>query len=304
MRGTFCLALICMCMTATAQYTTIDTTLAGNIKARITYYKGLDSVEAFFVIHGVGSVGSDTALIADAGPHFWMRNSAWDGSVQLDNGVHYPAYITLQMPIKWVQPKFLRPAVNAVLKRLPQIKRYGRHAMGLSMGAWEWEMYSTFKADSTDYSSFTTFQSITSIQGVTTRGVNYGATIPAPERYGHWVAYSRRKTGYGSYLGFEQVKDGRKIWERTSNINDSVPGAAHLIWTNFCDEGDCGKHHSFNRYYNPAENNWTPTHLLLVDSQVDGGKRYFSQWLKPGINIYQWALLQGDTTLPKPKGTK
>lgn len=299
MRKILVFILVTVSLSASAQYITLDTTLVSNIKARITYKPGQDSMAAFFVIHGIGAVGTDTSKIALFGPHFWLRNSSWDGSVTLGNEVHYPAYITLLLPAKWVRPKFLKPAINALLARFPQIRRYARHAMGVSMGSWEWDMYCTYQPTPDDYSYFTTFQSIVSIQGVGAARNNPDATLPVPQRYGHWVAYSRKKTGYGSYLGFEQVNDGRNVWERTTNINDSFPGAAHLIWTNFCEDGNCGKHHSFNRYYDPSENNWTAKNLLLVNSKTVNKVNYPTQWLAGDQNIYQWALRQGDTTVSK-----
>ncbi len=253
--------------------------------ARMSYYPTDDSVAVIFSMPGLGEVGTDPANLVKYGPHYWFNNG-FNGEVVLPNGTHRPYYITLLVPTSYHRPWQLINSVNAMLTRFPNIKRNARFAGGLSMGSWEWMILSSYKPNDTDFSYYFTFNALINIQGVNPSD-RYNSTLPHPDRYGNWASVRG-----GKFLGFEQVNDARNIHQIRNNMNDSVPGSAHLIYTNF----GSGGHSNFNDFWNPAQNNWTTSNPNTVD--VKGTQS--SNYIDAGLNVYQWLLLQGDTTLGPP----
>jgi hypothetical protein len=270
-----------------AQRVTYDTAFSG-WNVRVTYDPSADSTEGIIFMAGLGEVGTDASKMQLYGPHYWLNNG-WDGSVPMGNGIHYPILITIQQLYANSQPTWIKPTIDGILARY-KIKRRALHMMGFSNGNMCLSGFVTYQPAANDYSYMSLVRSIVDIQGQ--NPVNrYGSTLVYPDKFGHWA----KKFG-GKFLGFEQTGDTRNIKNIINNMNDSLPGSAFFLWTTFGGSG----HSNFNDFMDPTQNNWTLTNPEVQLRKPNNASGYYSIPIEGGINVYQWMLRQGDTSLSAP----
>ncbi|HEX2536625.1 MAG TPA: right-handed parallel beta-helix repeat-containing protein, partial [Chitinophagaceae bacterium] len=207
------------------------------------------------------------------GPHSWIKKG-WDGTVVLPNGVHHPVIISLQPPYLYARPVVLKKALDFIVNRY-RVRRNSLHIAGLSQGSWVANTFATYMPRPNDNSYGRMVKSIVNVQGVTPSNV-FDAMLPYPQRFAHWASLG------GHQLGFEQQYDFRDIKKLVNNMNSGVSGSATYFQTKIGD----GKHSNFNAYFDPGANDWTTSNKAVV-SIVGSPLR---------MNIYQWMLLQGDTS--------
>ncbi|MET6997756.1 PKD domain-containing protein [Chitinophaga defluvii] len=270
-------------MALKAQNITYDTTIAGwnAIVTRDTnHFSKTDSLQGIIFIPGQGQVGTDPTKLRSYGPHYWMQHG-WDGGVTLGNGVHYPIIISIQPPGNYTRPWILKSVIDAIMGKF-RIKRNSLHFTGLSEGAWVLNEFITYMPVAGDYSYMSRVKSMVNMQGVVPTDT-YGATLPYPQRYGHWA-----KQFGGRQLCMEQTGDTRSMGILVQNMLDSMPNAATHIYTTL--DGNVG-HCCWNTAYNPSATTWT-----TANSNV------YSVPKGPAVpmNVWQWMLRNGDTTLSGP----
>jgi hypothetical protein len=266
-----------------AQNITYDTTIAGwnaVVTRDINHFSKTDSLQGIIFIPGQGEVGTDTSKLRLYGPHYWIRQG-WDGGVTLGNGVHYPILITLQPPTHYIRPTGLKPIIDAIMGKF-RIKRNSLHFTGLSQGAWVLNEFITYMPAAGNYSYMSRVRSMVNMQGVIPNDT-YDATLPYPQRYGHWA----KKFG-GKELGMEQTGDFRGMEVLVQGMLDSVPNSATHIYTRL--DGNLG-HCCWNTAYSPYATTWTTANTNVYS--VPKGPAI-------NMNVWQWMLRQGDTTLGGP----
>lgn len=278
---------------------TYDTVISGrNFKVTMPddWWSRSDSTEGIIWFHGMGEQGTDASKLNLYGPHYWINTQGtWDGKVTMGNGVHRPVIISFQRlstdASGNMRPFALKPILDVVWARW-RIKHNARYGIGFSQGGWVMNLGVTYKPGTSDFSYYTMFQAVVTIQGVVPTDT-YGSTIASPQRFGNVAGYTNQ---YGpktfKMLGFEQINDSRNMHLYNKNLNDSVPGTGKFIWTNY---GGLGHGEGVTDITNPANNNWTSSN---TETQLTkSGNSYNSTWIEGGTNIYQWLLRQGDTTL-------
>jgi hypothetical protein len=242
-------------------------------------------------MQGEGQTGSDTNNLIVYGPHFYMLNG-WDGSVQLDNGLHYPLYITIMPDSQHVSPAFIQPLLDTLFKYFHPLKN-SIHLMAFSGGVQSLGGYLWFQSTPGDEHNMSNIRSFVDLQGLDP-SLNYGkSSIPYPNYWGYWA----HKYG-GRFWGLEGSDDDRFLWQISQNMNDSVPSSAYFAY----EDVYYGMHCCWNDFYYPREQNWTDT-LPYGNKYLTSNRNYpntmgtYVHDPKWGANIYQWALRQGDTTL-------
>jgi hypothetical protein len=267
---------------------TYDTTIIGSgstwnmrVTRRTDYFQRTDSTAVFININGVGQVGTNAAINNDYGPHYWLENG-WDGGVVLPTGTAYPMFITLQPSAAWPSPTVMKPKVDAILARFTRIKRRAVHVQGFSMGGWAWTRFVCNDALGGPY----TYASI-----ITTVFENQGAkpssteVNPYPTKLDNFALGGNKAHG-GNWFGVDQQGDGgRDILTRVNEVNGNHPGSYYIRTTY-----GGGGHESFNSAYNPSETftSSNPEVSTLAPFLVPSGGY--------NGNVYQWAMLAGDTT--------
>lgn len=275
-----------------SQRITYDTTFNG-WKTRVTYDPSADSVAGFIFHPGAGEITSNQySDLRVYGPHYWIANG-WDGTVTLGNGVHYPIFVTILSPSQTSFPSAgINTTITAILNRY-KIKRNARYFLGLSRGGRFLDNYVTYKATQFDYTYYNRFKAGLSMMAEVPNDVS-GATISYPEKFGNAAArgglrmllIQQQNDGVGSSGG----QPPAIIRDR---MNDSMPGSAHFIWSNF----GTGGHSNWNDMMNPSQTNWTSSNPNLMSSRSG----HFSNFIAGGQNVWQWLMRQGDTsagTLP------
>jgi hypothetical protein len=242
-------------------------------------------------IPGAGQYGADTNLIDTIGPHFYL-NHGWNGGVQLDNGMHYPLFITIMPDSPYVSPAFIQPLLDTLFKYFHPRKN-SIHLMAFSEGFQELGAYLWFQATPGDEHNMANVRSAVDLQGLDP-ATNYGVSpIPYPNYWGYWA----HKYG-GRFWGLEGNNDDRFIWQISENMNDSVASSAYFSY----EDDYYGMHCCWNDFYYPEEQNWTDTvpygnHYLTSEPAHPNTMGSYLHDRKWGASVYQWALRQGDTTL-------
>lgn len=172
---------------------------------------------ALIFIPGTGEVGTNIALLYNAGPHAFISQG---GSI--------PGFIvvSLQPTSAWPRPNTMYQKLEDLLTRY-RIDPERINVTGLSMGAWCWWMFACFKPAPNSYFRF--IKSIINVEGVepSDAGNGYGYTLPYAERCADYASRG------GISLGFEQVNDYRGMQNINYAMNTAVPGSHQLLYTNF-----------------------------------------------------------------------
>lgn len=277
------LLLCLLAIAAQAQNITYDTTIAGwnAVVTRDTnHFSKTDSLQGIIFIPGQGEVGTNPAKLRIYGPHYWMQHG-WDGGVTLGNGVHYPIIISIQPLVQNTRPWVLKPIIDAIMGKF-RIKRNSLHFTGLSQGCWVLNEFITYMPAAGDYSYMSRVKSMVNMQGVIPDDT-YGSTLPYPRRYGHWA-----KRFGGRQLGMEQTNDNRSMGALVQSMLDSMPNSATHIYTTL--DGNTS-HCCWNTAYNPSAATWTTANTNVYS--VPKGPAV-------PMNVWQWMLRNGDTTLSGP----
>lgn len=293
MRISIVAALLLISSAVFSQRTTKDTTFNGRFVAVSSDAAAAnDSVEAFFIIHGKGEVGTTTNYTHNYGPQFWLDNG-WNGNVVMNNGTHRPMYITIQLSTFSTATQELKGIVDQIIARYPKIKRNGRHAMGLSQGGFQWGQFLTYLPSAGNYSYPLMFKSFVNLAGVRAN-VNNGAlaSMDWRARFGHIA----RVTGL-KLLGFQGTTESdSEVWNVAKYMNDSInavmPGVLYA-WNMYVTYGG-GAHCCWNDMYNPGVTNWN-----LTNSNVRATRNgaTYSNFISSNQNIYRWAINQGDSSM-------
>lgn len=244
----------------------------------------------FFMMPGQGEVSTDTNVLKSNtqkfGPHFW-KNHGWDGSVVLPNGTHYPILMTVCVTVQNVRPYYVRQLIDTLRHRY-HLKWNSLHFMGLSMGGFTWGRLLAYADAPGDEKAMAMMRSFVSLEGNAYDNFS-GYNLPNWASSGHWaVKYD------GRYFGLKGIADSQDPYGAAKNIYDSLtanglPNTAYFSMENI----GGGAHCCWNDMLNPSTKNW------LTGSQISVDTRYPNQkgtYYEP-MSVFQWALMQGDTTL-------
>lgn len=279
-------------------FVTYDTTItlpSGQWNAKVTRPKdNADYRAAVVFMTGASEIGpGNFAGLSVNGPHYWLKNG-WDGSVPLPNGIHYPIIIS-------VSPYTSFPSYRSagdLLKFLAgtySMRRGAIYLAGLSMGSMTWNGMLTTEEFAGDETYMKLVKAVISLQGNATSfgaplymlagnlviGTNYSAFGIFAKKYG------------GKMFGLSGTSDfsGPGVWKMTEPMNQQQPNSAYHMYTTL----NGGAHCCWNQMMNPAAKNWKDT-AFLTNKAWDGTHASQGTYIK-GYNVWQWALLQGDTTM-------
>lgn len=255
---------------------------------------------AFITMNGAGEMNLGDAGVNDTntiksrltsnGPHMYLANGTWDGSVQTGNGTHYPIIITIGCnKIPNVGDSYLGYIMDYLLTRY-RIKSGSVHVAGFSAGGWVWGRYITLsEANMAKVKSFLSLMGagVCPDDGTSACGTG-GLGIPG---FGRWA-----KQYDGRFAGFEGTADTRNLWQVRNSMDDSIANRAYFTYENYGSGGHC----CWNTIYNPALSDWRCTSPITNPNiQTNGlsGRHNSMGTYIPGNNIVQWMIKQGDTTL-------
>ena len=265
---------------------TYDTTFGGwnaivTMDAALT---GIDSAPGIVFFPGIGQMTTKISDLSVNGPHYLINNGMWDGSVPLGNGVHHPFIISLQPPSSGYPASSVKPMIDAILKRY-RIKRNSFYMTGLSCGGWQANEFVCYEPTPGDDSYGRLVRALVVLEGVepSDNAAPYNS-LPYPRKMGHWAKACR-----GRELWVEGSQDWRDMLSGAQSMNDSVAGSATYFKVTY----GGGTHCCWNTEYQPSTT-WTiPTNSNI--SQVVGAPQQ--------MNVWQWLLRQGDTSMPANEGT-
>jgi len=264
---------------------TYDTTFDGwnAIVTEDVALQGTDSAAGIIFFPGIGQMDSNINDLLVNGPHYLITNGLWDGSVQLGNGVHHPFIISLQPPASGYPGSEVLPKVQAILSRY-RIKRNSLYMTGLSQGGWQVNEFVGYEATPGDNTCGMLVKAIVNLEGVEPSDSTWIYPSESyPRKMGHWAA-----TCGGRELWVEGSQDWRDMLAGAQNMMDSAAGSASYFQVTY----GGGAHCCWNTEYDTATK-WTMP-LNSNISQVVGQPQ--------AMNVWQWLLRQGDTTLPASEG--
>ncbi len=246
---------------------------------------------AIIFMSGQGEVGKDPAKLRAFGPHYWLDHG-WDGGVSLGNGKHYPIIITVQPAFQYPQT----PEITNILAKLLNIYRINGkavHLCGLSQGAFAWTAMICHQSKPGDETGMKMATSIVALQGASSN------VAPAAEKYklpgwtsfGHWA-----RKYHGKFFGLEGTADYRNVAAVERAMNDSVPGCAYFSYESYGGGGHC----CWNFMFDPSVTDWTCTGAITNPNIQRNAAPNAMGSYRPGTNIFQWMLQQGDTILITP----
>jgi endoglucanase len=242
---------------------------------------------AIIMMGGVGEIGSNNALTAVNGPHYWLAHG-WDGGVKLGNGTHYPIIISVQAYAAWPQTSELLMVLTHILNTY-HIKRNSVHLTGLSMGAFSWTSLICHQSTPGGEDGMKLITSIAALEGqsqtVSTSVVSN--ELPGYTSFGHWA-----KKYHGKFFGLEGTADYRGVAFVSKPMNDSVPGSAYFSYENI----GGGSHCCWNSMYDPSATNWTSVGVLGPNNARGTYPNTMGTYSAPS-GIFQWMLRQGDTSM-------
>jgi hypothetical protein len=282
--GKLCLTLLFTFLIADracAQIVTYDTTFDGwnAIVTEDLSLHGNDSAAGIIFFPGIDQQTRNINDLTVNGPHYLIKNGMWDGSVKLGNGVHHPFIISLQPPAPGYPATVVKPKIDEILARY-RIKRNSLYFTGLSMGAWQANLFLTYEAAPGDHSYGNMVRAMVNLEGVEPSDyTGMYSSMQYPGKMGHWA-----KACGGRELWVEGSQDWRDMLAGAQNMIDSVPGSATYFMVTY----GGGAHCCWNTEYEPSVT-WTkasnPNISKLVGTPVP-------------MNVWQWMLRQGDTSLP------
>ncbi|HET6252698.1 MAG TPA: hypothetical protein VFE32_01425, partial [Puia sp.] len=282
--GKVCLALIFSCIFthyAHAQIRTYDTTFDGwnAIVTEDLSLTGKDSAAGIIFFPGIGQQTKNINDLKVNGPHYLITNGMWDGSVTLGNGVHHPFIISLQPPTSGYPATVVKPKIDAILARY-RIKRKCLYFTGLSLGSWQANEFITYEATPGDHTYGNMVKAMVNLEGVEPSDyTGIYSSLQYPNKMGDWA-----KACGGRELWMEGAQDWRDMLAGAQNMNAAVPGSATYFQVTY----GGGAHCCWNTEYEPSVT-WT-TGANKNISQVSGAQ--------VPMNIWQWLLRQGDTSMP------
>lgn len=241
---------------------------------------------------GQGEANTSFAGLQLYGPHYWLNNG-WNGSVVTGSGTHYPMLITVKSTTANPRMSSAINMLNALFAKFHP-KANARHFAGLSMGAFTWAGVINGQLTGGGEDGMKLMTSLTLLQGAgqgATAGLMGGATpfdATGFRAFGHWA-----KKYNGKFFGLEGTADGRKVWEPSENMNDSLAGSAYFSYENY----GGGSHCCWNTFYSPFITDWKCTPTRTNPNLVTGAHTNTIGTYQIGSSLFQWMLRQGDTTL-------
>lgn len=261
---------------------TYDTTFGGwnAIVTEDVSLTGTDSAAGIVFFPGIGQETTKLSDLSVNGPHYLINNGLWDGSVPLGNGVHHPFIISLQPPGPGYPAGTVLTKIQAILARY-RIKRNSFYMTGLSCGGWQANMFVAYEPTPGDNSAGRMVKAIVNLEGVEpVDSTPIYLSESYPRKMGHWA-----KQCGGRELWVEGSNDYRDLLDGAQNMMDSVPGSATYFKVTY----GGGAHCCWNTEYEPSVT-WTTASNSNI-SQVVGAQ--------VPMNVWQWLLRQGDTSMPK-----
>lgn len=249
----------------------------------------------FYSMPGVGEMGTDTTKLYTYGPHALLKSGAWDGSVVLGNGTHYPILVTAIC--ENTQP----PAAGTIWIVNYFITHYhcklgGTHIFGLSEGAFTNGTMLGI-TDTTGTSMVGADVGMRNIKSATfLSGVASANTGPTPAQYsefGHWAVKYGGKAFFT--VGYADAQSPYPPLAATQ-MNDSLAGSAYFTYNTVGSGSHCCWNTEYDQtlvLWNSGLTGFTPAGTYVTTStspNVQGPYR------SPG-SLFQNAMRQGDTTL-------
>lgn len=239
------------------------------------YYSSTSNTyQAIIFFTGIGQLGTDTSIIAQYGPHDYLR-AGWDGGVQLANGIYYPIIISIQLPSAYKRPWDIKTLLDNI-KAAYRIN--GVNLTGLSMGGWESGIFVTYQPTAGDHTYQSYAQSIVDLSGVTPNDT-YDATPLYPDRFADFA-----NAGGKGFFTNQDVSDVSNLSSIATTINAAVANSATFEYTH----NGAGTHCCWEYEYG-GNGAGTPIRTPRTHN-INGVVQ----------NIYQFMLSTGNTTINKP----
>lgn len=309
----FFLSMACQGQSETHNFITYDTSFSSTIglgeawNARISRPANLFTLgnadtasrPLIIMIPGQGQMGSsDTNLLTQYGPHYWMNN-AWDGGVQLGNGRHFPIIVTLSAVTNTIpSPVQYYPILKYIVQHY-HIKPGCIYGTGFSEGAFTQGGEVEYEDTIGNQKGMKLLNALACFEGTPSVAYFTSPSWPTPYPNSSWADtayFATWATTYGGkffYLegsGSDNFRDG---WHYANAMNDVVPKSAYFSY----EDAGGGAHCCWNQMYDPSDTNWTSVGTLgPLNSPSQAGTNTMGDYTSPG-NVYQWMLRQGDTSL-------
>lgn len=184
------------------------------------------SYPTIIFIPGLGEVGTNSAALISNGPGAYIKQG-WNGNIKVGEDSVKFIIISLQPPSAW--PSF--PTIDDKLSRLRNSYRMDpsrTHLTGLSMGGWASMCFVTADPMGGPYYYASQIATVVSIEGV-----QASDNAPWPNKFDNMAIYG------GKMLNFEQINDYRKGDLAVARMNNTIPGSASYIKTNYGGGGHC-----------------------------------------------------------------
>ena len=290
----------------TVEMKTYDTTILG-WHARVTMPKyfdqSTDSASLFVFMPGYGQVNKPGEL-GNWGFHSneALGGGSWDGAVQLENGTHYPVYVTLIPTIASPRGSVMDQRMTVIFNRY-RVKTTSIHLIGVSMGGQTMCQYASWLEFNNSAKKYKHITTVHPMRPTTTNEALFASQDGLSAPYiatGARMGYYARKGGKAMII--HQINDpivsGGEVVAHA--MNDSLPGSVIYYWTNFIEPGQPDLHVAgMNVIFNPNTSNLTLTYDPLVDSKPGNPLPSIpTDGRSGGENIYQWSLRQGELPLP------
>jgi hypothetical protein len=243
---------------------------------------------AIITMPGQGEMGGDSTKLVVYGPHYFLANGLWDGSVQMSNGIHYPILITVtDYSNPWPSPEGGSDLLAFLLKTY-HIKRNSVHLGGLSQGAFTWSSLIPFEQIAGAMTGMSMVTSLTLLEGFAiAQDAPYSGWTRGDSAFAVWA-----RVFHGKYFGLEGTADYRNVGQGAMDMNKGTPGSAHFSYENI----GGGIHGDWNSMYLPTANNWQS--FVPYGPNVAAGADTNSRGTyRAGQSIFQWMLAQGDTSM-------
>ena len=175
---------------------------------------------------GIGEIGTNANLVIAQGPGAYLTQG-WNGNISVDGN-------TIEFIVISLQPPAAYPNEYLINIRLQSIKRNYRvdnnkvFLTGLSHGGWCSSTFVTGDAYGGPYTYASQIAAIATVEGVTPDD-----NSPYPNLFDNFASSG------GKLVCLEQRLDGRGGQSVVNRMNNSVPGSAQFVETNFGNAGHC-----------------------------------------------------------------
>ena len=246
------------------------------------------------------NLATDTPLLSRYGPEWQAQHNGFDYGIVLQNGKHFPVYVTVLQASVNIRPWYVYD-LYLQLKSILQPRGGVFLSAGLSEGSWIIGCQLPFANNTTGNTGPMSLQKAwVDLEGVgpeTFQSTDWALN----SAFATWV-----NTFGGRFMGIEGVNDSRNIVSISGPMNTAVANSAYFTYSQFsCGDGSgTGGHGCWNSMYGWNTVDWRDIPVITNPNLVSSSSNTIGNWYRDniGTSIFQWMLRQTDTTLVQSTG--